>query len=370
MPAPAPSDLEELLTAAFGRPVGIVRADHLAPWSVLRCLVEPGLPDTVIVKWLRDDPRGLRVDPRQVATEQAALEFLSNIGFAAAPRLIAADRDAGLLILEDLAPREPLADLIRRQGAAASTPELMAFARLMGELGAATAGKAAAYDEIRQRYGEPDPRAGRERGLGPDWPAALAQLNALGLTMAAEVETELAGLVETLLHPGPFLVFSNGDPETNNVLVDGGDARLIDFEGAAFRHALTSASWMHVPGPAWMSVTLPIGADLEAAYRTALAAGAAEAEDDRLFGFGMAAACLGYACDRLSRFALLDGRAPGDASRIQMVSTLEAAAAAAQRHRSLPRLAGWSERAAGWLRQRWPDADVDLAAYPPYAPRT
>ncbi|HEY5009364.1 MAG TPA: hypothetical protein VII42_15295 [Caulobacteraceae bacterium] len=335
-----------------------------------RCRLEGGgLPETVIVKWLRDDGQDIRVDPRQVATEQAALAFLSSIGFAAAPRLIAADRDAGVLVLEDLAPRIPLADLIRSQGAVASTTELMAFARLMGELGAATVGKAAAYDAIRSRYGAPEPRAGRERGLGPDWAAALAQLDALGLTMSAAVERDLASLVEALLNPGPFLAFSNGDPETNNVLVDGADGRLIDFEGAAFRHALTSAVWMHVPGPAWITVTLAIGADLEAAYRQALAAGVAEAEDDRLFGFGMAAACLGQACDRLSRFPSLDRRPPGDA-RIQMVSTLQSAAAVARRHRSLPHLAGWVEGAAQWLRRRWPDADVDFSRYPPYTPRT
>ena len=38
------------------------------------------IPGSVIVKWLRDDPRGLRIDPRQVATEQAALEFMAEIG--------------------------------------------------------------------------------------------------------------------------------------------------------------------------------------------------------------------------------------------------------------------------------------------------
>lgn len=373
-PAPTAAQLERLFAAAFGRPIRVRSLERLAPWSVLRCELEPeaanaGAPGSVVVKWLRDDPRGLRIDPRQIATEQAALEFLAEIGFPHAPRLIAADRAAGMLALEDLSPCTPLADLLRRQGAAASAAVLLAFARTMGELGAATAGRSAAYDAIRGRYGPVDPQAGRERGLGPLWPDAWRRLAELGLPMTSPVERDLAGAVETLLHPGAFLAFSNGDPEANNFLVGGDGGRLIDFEFAAYRHAMTSAVCMHVPGPAWITVEGPFCADLEHAYRRALAAGIVEAEDDRLFGFGMAGACLAMACDRLGRFAILDRRAPGERSRLQMVSTLEAAAGVARRHRALPQLAGWTERAAHWLRRRWPDADADFAGYPAYAPR-
>jgi aminoglycoside/choline kinase family phosphotransferase len=44
----------------------------------------------------------------------AALRFLSDdLGLALAPRVIAADVPAGLLVLEDLAPRVALDHLIR-----------------------------------------------------------------------------------------------------------------------------------------------------------------------------------------------------------------------------------------------------------------
>ena len=52
-----------------------------------------------------------------------------------------------------------------------------------------------------------------------------------------------------------------------------------------------------------------------------------------------------------------------------MVATLESAIQAAQRHHAYPWLSEWAERVAGWLRGRWPDADVDLAAMSPYTPR-
>jgi hypothetical protein len=325
------------------------------------------------VKWLRDDPGGARADPAQVATEQAALEFLAAIGFPHAPRLIAADRDAGVLALEDLAPREPLSALLRARPPAALARERLAFARVTGALNAATAGKSAAYERLRGRFGDFDPLAGRTHGLGPTWRATEDDLSALGLARSHAVEHDIEVVIATLRHPGPFLAFSNGDCEANNFLVaevgGGVDGRLIDFEFASYRHALTCATWMHVPGPAWITVGDPLCADLENAYRRALSPAIAESEDDRLFGSGLAAACLALALDRLRRFRTLDQRQRGDQSRVQLVSTLESAAAAARRHRALPGLAGWAERVAAWLRRRWPDADVDLARCGAYMPR-
>lgn len=61
-----------------------------------------------------------------------------------------------------------------------------------------------------------------------------------------------------------------------------------------------------------------------------------EAEDDRRYGFGLAAACMSWAIIRLQRFVLLDTRAPGDDSRPQLVEPLEAAACTATAHRAFP----------------------------------
>jgi hypothetical protein len=71
----------------------------------------------------------------------------------------------------------------------------------------------------------------------------------------------------------------------------------------------------------------------------------------------------------MERLPALEARPPGDHSRPQLVATLEAAARTAETHRALPRLAGWARRTADVLRRRWPDADLDLDALPPYTPR-
>lgn len=366
MGPPTPQALEALLGAG----ARIEQLEPLAPWSVARGRVRMGDGSTasLIVKWLREHPQGLRTDIRQIATERAALEFLAELGFARAPRLIAADHAAGLLVIEDLAPRTPLDARLRAEGLAGLEAEMLDYARCLGELGAATAGRAGRYEAMRAAYGPVDPST-RERGFGSEWPQVSKRLATLGLTIADGVERELARILSLLESPGAFLTFTNGDTQVNNFLVGEGEGRLIDYEAAGFRHALSAAVLIHMPGSAFMTVRAPLCVELERAYREALAVGVPQATDDRLFGAGMAGACLAFALDRLTRFALLDSRPAGHESRIQMISTLESAATAARGHRAFPRTAGWADRAAEWLRRRWPDADLDLDSYAPYSPR-
>jgi aminoglycoside phosphotransferase (APT) family kinase protein len=213
---------------------------------------------------------------------------------------------------------------------------------------------------------------GRLAGL---WDRAHQDAAALGTPLAGPAASELSAVLDELNAPGPFLALSHGDAEANNIMVrehGPADARLIDFEAAGYAHALLDAVCLHVPGPGWISVGDPGAAGLADQYRRALARGVPEAQDDRRYGFALAAACMSWALVRLHRFAVLDTRAPGDHSRLQLVETLESAARTAEAHRTLPRLAGWVRPTADVLRRRWPDADLDLtdwARFPPYSPR-
>ncbi|HLI66050.1 MAG TPA: hypothetical protein VKU90_06765 [Caulobacteraceae bacterium] len=376
MPAPSTERLDAMLAAALGGGVRVASTELLAPWQVMRCRLFGRGPESVVAKWRREtgvahgmDPRTAadRTDPSRVATERAALVFLEEIGFARAPRLVAADDHT--LILEDLAPRRPLADQMRERGASALAAQLSAFARASGELGAAAARQANRFGEICAGLGVRGP-IGRPLGLGPFWPEARAQLEALGRPLSAASERDLAAITAVLARPGPFLTLENGDPHPNNFLcAEEDDGRLIDFEAAGYRHALVSAVWIHVPGPAWITAAAGMAASLEDAYRHALAVGVPEAEDDAQFGFGLAAAALAEACGRIGRFGVVDARPAGDGSRPQRIATLEAAAGVARRAGVLADLAGWMEQTAAWLRRRWPDADLALAELGPYAPR-
>ena len=292
------------------------------------------------MKWVRTGPAQARTEPWRLRAELAALQFLSDdLGLALAPRVIAADVPAGFLVLEDLAPRVALDRLIRRDGAAACLELLAVFARACGELSAATAGQAGAYHARCAALGSPAPAGGAEGGLAGLWDRGREDAAALGAPIAGSAASELIAVLEELNAPGPFLALSHGDAGSNNILVrESGpaDARLIDFEAAGYAHALINAVCLHVPGPGWISVGGPGAAGLADQYRRALARGVPEAQDDRRYGFALAAACMSWALLRLHPFAVLDARAPGDRGRLQLVETLESAARTAGAHRALP----------------------------------
>jgi aminoglycoside/choline kinase family phosphotransferase len=372
-----PAALQALLTDLCGAPVAVERWERLEPWAIARVLLEgAGAGRTAIVKWVRTGTAQARTEPWRLHAELAALQFLSDdLGLALAPRVIAADLSAGFLVLEDLAPRVALDRLIRRDGAAACLGLLAVFARARGELSAATAGRAGTYHARCATLGFPAPPGEAEGRLARLWDHGREDAAALGAPIAGSAASELIAALEELNAPGPFLALIHGDAESNNILVrESGpaDARLIDFESAGYAHALVDAVCLHVPGAGWISVGDPGAAGLADQYRRALARGVPEAQDDRRYGFALAAACTSWALLRLHRFAVLDTRAPGDHSRLQLVETLESAARTAEAHHALPRLGGWLRRTADALRRRWPDADLDFtdwARFPPYSPR-
>ncbi|GAB3432235.1 phosphotransferase family protein [Flindersiella endophytica] len=283
--------------------------------------------------------------------------------------MYAGDLAAGILVLEDLAPRAALDDLLRAGGVPGAAPGMRAFVRAIADLHVATAGRFDAFYAHRARYGPVDAKADRADRFGPRWPVTLGELAGLGLALPGPAERELAAVEQELTEPGPFLVLTNGDSNPNNFLVDGEDGRIIDFEFAGYRHGLANLAWLYVPGPAWITVTDPIAGELTADYRQRVAGAIPEAGDDRRFGTGLAATCLAHAFERFNRFPVVDGREPGDHSRVQLVATLESAAEVAERPYGFPHLAGWTRRVAAFLRERWPDADLDLTGFRSYAPR-
>jgi aminoglycoside/choline kinase family phosphotransferase len=371
------AEVQALMTDLCGAPVTVERWERLEPWAVARVLLGgAGATRTVIAKWVRAGPAQVRSEPWRLRAELAALQFLSDdLGLALAPRVIAADVPAGLLLLEDLAPRIALDHLIRRDGAAAHLGLLAVFAGACGELGAATAGQAGTHHARCAALGFSAPVGGAEGRLAGLWEQGHKDAAALGAPITGPLASELNAVLDELNAPGPFLALSHGDAESNNLMVHErgpADARLIDFEAAGYAHALTDAVCLHVPGPGWITVGDPGATGLADQYRRALAQGVPEAQDDLRYGFALASACMSWALLRLHRFAVLDTRAPGDHSRVQLVETLESAARTAEAHRALPHLAGWARRTADVLRRRWPDTDLDLtdqARFPPYSPR-
>ncbi|WP_405701578.1 hypothetical protein OG209_31360 [Streptomyces sp. NBC_01383] len=219
-------------------------------------------------------PRGIR--PRSAAEltrcEQAALDFIADdLRLDLAPGLHAASPDSRLLALEDLYPRTELAGLLHRDGhTPALDAELTAFASSMGEPAAASAGRAALFNARRTALGTGAGQLGdREHACTGLWRNGLARAAAFGVPLPTAAERDLEAAVAELADPGPFLALTNGDTESHNVLAGpSGGGRLIDFERAGFRHALTAATGFAVPGPNWSAVSGPGQVE---AFRRALA---------------------------------------------------------------------------------------------------
>jgi hypothetical protein len=361
--------VQRLIGDAFDADARIASCERIDPWFVYRVHLEGAAPASVIVKSLREHPTGFRTDPAQVATERAALEFMADHVPGRAPRLIASDLDACVLVLEDLAPRIPLWDLLRTNADGADEG-LRSFADALGDTAALTHGLEDAYSRRRRELGPFDPLAARTMTIGWGWDETRDACESIGAAPSTAAERDIAAAFGRLREPGPFLAFSNGDAGANNYLVHGSDGRRIDWEFAGFRHALCDAVCLYVPGSMWMTVGDPIAEGHEDVYRAALSAGIDRATDDAAFGLGLASACIGFAAvERLSRLPKLDARAPGHESRVQMIVTLEAAARATEAHRGFPDAAGWLRSVAVALRKRWPDADVDVASLGRYATR-
>ncbi|MEV0149488.1 MULTISPECIES: hypothetical protein [unclassified Nonomuraea] len=359
------AEIEDLLA------VPVVRLEELDghPW-VLRAHLADGSP--VIVKRLRPGGYGLRSAAELMRCERAALELLDkDLGLAhLGPRLLAAEPDTQMLVIEDLAPRTELARLLRHNGL---TPELddrlTDFAAAEGEIAAASASRAADFATRRAELGSPAQELGDgEHAWTGLWRTAPERAAEFGVPMPDAAERDLRAAGAELAEPGPFLAFTNGDPEANNYLtMPDGDGRLIDFEGAGFRHALTAAAGFTVPGSLWMAVC---GERQIAAFRTALARGVPEAEDDRRFGFGLASAAVVWTAIRSNGLRKREAREPGDDSRIQLVAGLEAGARTADAYGVFPHFAAWCRSTAEVLRRCWPDTDVDTAVIAPYTWRS
>jgi hypothetical protein len=341
----------------FGVPGADPTWERIEPWHVYRVRLGDA---SVIVKRLRDDPAGFRIDPAQVTTEIAALRFVEAIGLDIAPRVLAGDAALAVLVLEDLHPRVPLPGVLIDGDPVVGMDGLVDFCHALGSLGAATAGLDASFEA-------PVVPSPEDLDLDP-WKDTVRSVEAFGVPATEGVNKDIAAMFEELSHPAGFLAMSNGDAGTNNFLVAPGlDGKLIDFEFARFRHALMDAVHIHVQSPQW--ITLPDPRPLEEAYRRALAAAVSEADDDVWFHRGLTAACLSYALVRLRRLEKVASRRPGELSRLQLVATLESAARVSEERGALRELGGWYATVAAALRRAWADTDVDLSSLPPFLAR-
>jgi hypothetical protein len=312
---------EKLLFEVFGGIVRLDEGDKLGGSNrtqVYRFNVVEGpgdVPATVIVKQAHSSahaaysPDTGTIPAWTFLNEWAGLQFLCQITADAVPfgpKFYVGDRAAGLLVMEDIGQGRRLDHFLLGNDPVAAEKALIEFAALHGRLHALSRGKQSEFKSIREALGPGELADGYYHY---DWFAPTLQQTAAtaGLTIGRGVERELKLLKGSLLNPGPFLVFTQGDSCPDNCLWTNSSIRLLDFEGGMFSHALKEGVYGRIHFPTcWCVYRMPehVPLHMEQAYRSELVKGCPEAADDRLFYQAVVEACAFWMLDWYHEFPL------------------------------------------------------------------
>ena len=376
---------ERVLSATFAGAVQLDFGEALRERThVWRCAVRSGpvgVPDSVIVKRARVWD-GVAYDPDSTEPSSSAahffndwagLQLLSQVSGAdsIAPRFYGGDRAAGLFVLEDLGAGGSPDQALLGDDRAAAEANLLALARMLGRMHAATIEWNEQYEQMRAALGLYAPGDQGYRWLADGF---LSTSAALDVPLRSGAAAELETLIDALANPGPFLAYTHGDPCPDNWVWAGERLRLFDFEIGAFRHALTDGVYGRIHFPTcWCVNRLPdqIPALMESAYRAELARGCPAAQDDQLFGRAVVEACTYWTLrlcsgDRSAILRVMDEDFEWGISTVRQRVLLRAGIleqlTAESRH--LVALGATFADIAATLRARWP-AEADAMPYYP-----
>jgi hypothetical protein len=229
------------------------------------------LPRTLVVKHYLAEAVPDRPDPFHYEVASCQLFTALPADDRSSPVLIAHDPDARLLVLEDLGRSSTLADKLFGPDPETARRCLLGWARALGRMQAATAGRENDFGALLRRQGE---RAWRDP-VAEDARAALAGLPdlltaRLGIVPSVEATREAHDTVR-LLGATRYRAFSPSDTCPDNNLVTSRGVRFVDFEWGCFRDVVLDAAYFRVPFPACeASFALPteLAASMLEAWRT------------------------------------------------------------------------------------------------------
>jgi Ser/Thr protein kinase RdoA (MazF antagonist) len=200
-----------------------------------------------------------RADDDAFGVELAALEYLNGMPEPVAPRLLGADAEAGILLIEDLGPGPSLADSLLTGDRSRVRADLVSYAKALGSMHAWSMG--------RPR----DPRLGT-----PPWPGAVARGKDafLGAAVSLGLATAGAGTeidqLSVMLNETGYHGLVHGDACPDNVRFLDGRCRIFDFEHSGWGAVVLDASYLLAPFPScWCFGRLPawVAAPAMSAYR-------------------------------------------------------------------------------------------------------
>ena len=276
---------EARLSAAWGERAGILSAEAIQGRTDVFRLRLNGGRSAVLKRRGQGREQGQHGGEAGVfGIELATLEYLNAMPVPVAPRLLGADTEAGILLMEDLGPGPSLADSLLTGEPGQAKAGLIAYARALGRLHAWSRSRGDELAALRARYA---PGA----ALAPAWMGAIERGREAFLGVAAElglvtdgVEDEISGLGALmsgpeLSGPGPggpgaggpgpggpgaggsgYLGLVHGDACPDNVRLVGGDGRVFDFETSGWGPVVLDIAYLLAPFPScWCFGAVPAG---------------------------------------------------------------------------------------------------------------
>jgi aminoglycoside phosphotransferase (APT) family kinase protein len=351
---------ESLLTGRWGTSAAVRDAETIWDRSHIVRLRLAGDDRTVVLK----RPREKNLDrlTRGFEAELAALEFLSPMEAAVAPRLLGADASAGILIMEDLGPGSSLADSLLAGDRGRAEADLISYARAIAAMHAWSIGRSREYGQIRARL------AGSADGeVAPDWMDAITRSKEPFLAMAAQLGLPTDGVdreidsIRTLMAGTGYVGLVHSDLCPDNTHIVDGRCRIIDFETSGWGPLALDVAYLLAPFPScWCFARLPAEAAGPAllAYQDEAANAGLELGPD--WEVALTAALAGWvvARVRIGRALEEDSNWGTTTMRPRLLTWLHSFIEAASRTGALPRLRALAEAIREQLRLRWPEAIV------------
>ena len=371
------------LSLLAGSDVELLELAELRPGRVARVTVREVVSSVTrafVVKAVSHDAEFAK-RRAQFEVELGSLRFLNEVCPEIAPVLVGWDLEAGILVLEELHGLS-LPDLLLGESAATATEGLLVFARVLGRLHRATAGRDQQFYGLRNSIGPVDPLADRFflrnqdlREMRTESARILSEADLPEWSNAATAE--FSSVLASLAEPGEFLAFSNGDPCPGNEVLTEDGLVFLDFEVGAFRHALLDTAYFAIPFPncwCWQRVPDKLTRAMLDAYRAEVANGGVSVDETTFwaeFARCRAAWVVYLVGSRFASGLLVDDRDRDFfTERQRMITVLEQFGAWQPGREAVSTLAEWGSELARELRARWRGLNLAVGPYPAFATTT
>ena len=265
-----------------------------SPHFLARCaFIGPQGPSSVIVKQITSDEftdasSGSAVSTR-LLNELATLEFLEFTSPDGPwPAMLAADADAGLIVIEDLGVNPSVLHLLLADDSEAARSALQAMGRCLAEFHMAGLGHSEAFRSFQRKHAALSPRSDSTRQIADVVGHVQNALDTLHLSPDDSFWSELEDVDRSLsgdIAP-PTLIHADAGPQ-NFIRITDERTAILDFEFAVIGHPALDLVSARLGFPHTKDSRPLLPADvrlLESAYRTRIARAIPWAEDDSEFG--------------------------------------------------------------------------------------